>query len=96
MSIKTTFLKLAQKLGSSVLYGRPVLESKCWVFCVQSWQALVAAKVIGLGTGESGGEEHGKAAPFTAASFPGFLPHRRYFAEEIWLEPSVAAVQNCL
>lgn len=50
---------------------------------------------MGSGTGESGGEEHGKAAPFAAASFPSFLPHRRYYTEETWLEPSVAALQNC-
>ena len=74
MNIKNTFLKLAQKLGSGILYGRPVLESKCWVFCIQSWRALVAAKVMGSGAGESSGEEHGKAAPFAAVSFSGFLP----------------------
>lgn len=94
MNIKNTFLKLAQKLGSGILYGRPVLQSKCWVPCIQSWQALVVANVMGSGAGGSGGEERGKAAPFAAASFPGFVPHRRYFAEEIWLEPTVAAVQN--
>lgn len=91
MTIKNTFLKLAQKLGSGILYGSPVLESRCWVSCIQSWWTLV----MGLGAGESGGEEHGKAAPFAAASFPGFLRHRKYFTEEICLEPSVAAVQNC-
>lgn len=75
MNIKNTFLKLARKLGSGILYGRPVLESKCCFFCIQNWFALVAVKVMGWGAGESGREEHGKAAPSTAASFPGFLPH---------------------
>jgi len=95
MNVKTTFLKLAQQLGSGILYGRSVLESQCLDFCIQSWWALVVAKVTGLCAGEGGGEERDQAAPFAAASFPGFLPHRRYFAEEICLEPSVAAVQNC-
>lgn len=91
MNIKNTFLQLAQKLGSGILYGRPVLELKWWVFCIQCWWTFV----MGLGAGESDGEERGKAALFAAASFLGFLPHRKYFTEEICLEPLVAAVQNC-
>lgn len=95
MNIENTFLKLAQSPGSGILYRRPVLECQCWVFCLQSWWALVVAKAMGLGADEGGGEEHDKAALFAAASFPSFLPHRRYFAEEICLELSMTAVQNC-
>lgn len=50
------------------------------------------AKVMSSGAGKRSGEEDGEVIP--AALFPRFLPHRRYFAEEIWLEPSVAAVQS--
>lgn len=85
MNIKNTFLKLAQSLGSGILYRRPVLEPHCWVFCLQSWWTFVVAKVTGLSTDECGGEEHDKAAPFAAASFPSFLAHRKYCAEEICL-----------
>lgn len=46
MNIKNMFLKLVQKLGSRILYGRPVLVSKHWVLC---WQALALAEVVGLG-----------------------------------------------
>lgn len=51
------------------------------------------AKVMSSGAGKRSGEEDGEVIP--AALFPRFLPHRRYFAEEIWLESSVAAVQSC-
>ena len=90
MNIKNTLLNLVQKLGSSILYGRPVLVSKCWVLRIQSWQTLALAEVM-VGLGYSG-EECGEAVPSAAVSFPHLLPHRIYFAEEIWLQPLVTAL----
>lgn len=90
MNIKNTFLKLVQKLGSSILYGRPVLVSK---HC--SLHPELGSFGFGWGDGLGCSEEEcGEAVPTAAVSSHRLLPHRIYFAEEIWLEALVTAFQS--